>query len=368
MSSDRKRIHLIAGARPNFMKVAPLWWELSRRDLFDSVIVHTGQHYDKNMSDSFFNSLNLPPPHFRLEVGSGTHAVQTAKIMLAYEPICLENRPDIVVVCGDVNSTVACALVASKLQIPVVHLEAGLRSRDRTMPEELNRIVTDQLSDVLWTPSPDGTANLQAEGIPSAKIDEIGNIMIDSLVYILERAPVKETLRSFNVEPGKFVIATIHRPSNVDNAETVRSIAAQFASLSESIPFIWPIHPRTEKIVHSEGIKLPPSVRVVSPLPYEEFISLVASARMVVTDSGGIQEETSYLGIPCLTLRPNTERPITIELGTNQLVELHQLPSAFRKLLTGGKIQKRPIPLWDGCTASRAVDSLVRRFLSSRSQ
>ncbi|GAB4391154.1 MAG: O-antigen biosynthesis protein WlbD [Kiloniellaceae bacterium] len=362
------KVHLIAAARPNFMKVAPLYHALRRAEWCAPLLVHTGQHYDHNMSGAFLAELGLPDPDHHLGVGSGSHAQQTAGVMVAYEEICVKARPDWTIVVGDVNSTLACSLVAAKLLIPVAHLEAGLRSNDRTMPEEINRIVTDRLADLLWTPSPDGDENLLREGVPAEKIDRIGNIMIDS--FELQRAQI-EALgmpESLGLQPGGYAVVTLHRPSNVDDPATLSTIVEALLQLAGRLPLVFPIHPRTRGRLDEFGLleKLSghPAVTLAEPQPYNAFMSLVMHARMAVTDSGGLQEETTYLGIPCLTLRENTERPITLTEGTNQLVRADSLAAEVQAILDGrGKAGRRP-DLWDGQAAERAAESLRRHALA----
>jgi len=361
------KVHLIAAARPNFMKVAPLYHALRRTEWCRPLLVHTGQHYDHNMSGAFLAELGLPDPDHHLGVGSGSHAEQTAGVMLAYEKICLAERPDWTIVVGDVNSTLACSLVAAKLLIPVAHLEAGLRSGDRTMPEEINRIVTDRLADLLWTPSPDGDENLLREGVAPDKIDRIGNIMIDS--FELQRPQIEALAVSDNLglEAGGYSVVTLHRPSNVDQPATLTTIVDALLRLADRLPLVFPIHPRSKARLAEFGLldKLSthPAVRLTEPQPYNAFMSLVMKAKLIVTDSGGLQEETTYLGIPCLTLRENTERPITVSEGTNRLVRAETLASEVDAILTGrGKAGRSPA-LWDGKAAERAAESLRRHAL-----
>jgi UDP-N-acetylglucosamine 2-epimerase (non-hydrolysing) len=362
---SQRLIHLIAAARPNFMKIAPLYHALASESWCRAVVVHTGQHYDQNMSGSFFDDLHLPTPDYHLEVGSGTHAVQTGRVMIEYERVCLQERPHWIVVVGDVNSTVACALVGTKLGIPVVHLEAGLRSRDRTMPEEINRLVTDAIADVLWTPSTDADENLQREGVPAEKIDFIGNIMIDS--YELQRARIDadDTRQRLGLAPKSFGVVTLHRPSNVDSRVKLGALMQQIRLVARELPLVFPIHPRTRKRLAEYGMLNElagnPRLHVMEPLGYVQFMNLVSSARVAITDSGGIQEETTYLGIPCLTLRENTERPITVSQGTNRLARAETLLENMQTVLHGTSNTGRRPERWDGKTACRAVESLRRR-------
>jgi UDP-N-acetylglucosamine 2-epimerase (non-hydrolysing) len=358
-------IHLIAAARPNFMKIAPLYHALRREQWCRTAVVHTGQHYDPNMSGAFFSDLGLPDPDFHLEVGSGTHAEQTARVMIEYEKVCLKQRPDWIIVVGDVNSTAAAALVGAKLCIPVVHLEAGLRSGDRSMPEEINRLVTDAIADVLWTPSRDADENLLREGVPAAKIDFIGNIMIDS--YELQRAQIDAdgTRARLGLEQQDYGVVTLHRPSNVDARETLEPLMQQLVAVSRRLPVVFSVHPRTRKslVQHRllESLSGVPGLRLTEPLGYVEFMNLVSGARVAITDSGGVQEETTYLGIPCLTLRENTERPITVSEGTNRLTRTSLLLAHVQEALLQPRGAARPPERWDGRAAMRAVESLRQR-------
>ena len=364
-----KRIHLIAAARPNFMKVAPLYHALIQEKWCTPHIVHTGQHYDANMSDAFFRDLRLPEPTHHLEVGSGTHAEQTGRTMMAYESVCLRERPDAIVVVGDVNATVACAMVGTKLWIPVIHLEAGLRSRDRRMPEEINRLATDAIADLLWTPSPDADQNLAAEGVPAEKIACIGNIMIDSFEMLrskIESADIRQRLR---LDGRPYAVVTLHRPSNVDEAEKLTELVATLVALSHELQVVFAIHPRTRKRLEDFGllnaITGASGIRPTEPLSYIEFMNLITGCTLAVTDSGGVQEETTYLGIPCATLRENTERPITITQGTNRLMKPAGLVAAAKEALQGQwRAGKRPA-LWDGHAADRAAASLKRLLNAS---
>jgi UDP-N-acetylglucosamine 2-epimerase (non-hydrolysing) len=358
-------IHLIAAARPNFMKIAPLYHALKSSEWADPVLVHTGQHYDHNMSDAILQDLRVPAPDFHLGVGSGSHAEQTGNVMIAYEKVCLEHRPDWIVVVGDVNSTAACAMVGAKLWIPTVHLEAGLRSRDRRMPEEINRLVTDAIADVLWTPSEDGDENLSNEGVPADKIDRIGNIMIDSFEMLRDSIEAAGTAAELQLKHGDYALVTLHRPSNVDAIETLQPIVDALLEAARSLPVVFVAHPRTIKGLEKFGLKErlggDDGIKLLEPVPYVRFMSLVTGARVVITDSGGLQEETSYLGIPCLTLRENTERPITVTRGTNELVDAGSLAANLQKVLSGHWKTGESIPLWDGNAAARAVASLERR-------
>jgi UDP-N-acetylglucosamine 2-epimerase (non-hydrolysing) len=347
----------VVGARPNFMKAAPVMRALNEhRDVRQS-LVHTGQHYDSNMSDVFFSQLDIPAPDVNLDVGSGSHARQTAAIMSRIEPILLERKPDIVLVYGDVNSTVAAALVCSKLLIRIAHIEAGLRSFDRSMPEEVNRIVTDRLADLLFTPSADGDQNLRAEGVEVGKIHLVGNVMIDSLIRLLPSAMAspKDGL------PDQYALVTLHRPSNVDDSATLKSILDALLEVSAQLHVIFPVHPRTRQRMASLGTNAT-NLHLLEPLPYIEFLALQRRAKVVITDSGGIQEETTYLGVPCLTLRNNTERPITVDLGTNVLVgqDVGKLRRELAKILEGNAKSGVIPPLWDGHAGGRIAEILCK--------
>jgi UDP-N-acetylglucosamine 2-epimerase (non-hydrolysing) len=362
----RKSIHLIAAARPNFMKVAPLYHALACENWCTPIIVHTGQHYDTNMSDAFFLDLRLPEPAYHLEIGSGTHAEQTGRTMIAYEAVCLRDRPAAIIVVGDVNATAACALVGAKLCIPVIHLEAGLRSRDRSMPEEINRLVTDAIANLLWTPSPDADENLRAEGVPAEKIDLIGNIMIDSFEMLRQKIETSRARQHLGLTAQPYAVVTLHRPSNVDRRDKLAELVHALIEVSKQIAIVFAAHPRTRKRLEDFGllssIAAAPGIRLSEPLGYIDFMSLVCSCAMTITDSGGIQEETTYLGIPCATLRDNTERPITVTQGTNRLLTARDLPAAAQQVLAGGWASGRRPEYWDGHAAERASRSL-KRFL-----
>ncbi len=361
------RVLNIVGARPNFMKIAPIFAEMKRRaSEFEPLIVHTGQHYDEKMSKAFFDDLGMPKPDVYLGIGSGSHAAQTAKVMLEFEPVVLEHQPDWVVVVGDVNSTIACALVCSKLGIKVAHVEAGLRSFDRSMPEEINRILTDSISDLLLTPSPDGNENLAKEGIPTEKVKLVGNVMIDSLLHHLEIAGRSTIREDLGVVEGEYAVTTLHRPSNVDIPETLEPIINVLIRISEKIPIVFPVHPRTASNIEEFGYTKRienSNIKMVEPLGYLDFLRLFSGAKLLLTDSGGIQEETTALGIPCLTLRENTERPITIEMGTNRLVgvDTELIMSSSMEIIDGGyeTTSAKIPPLWDGKTAGRICDALL---------
>ncbi len=361
-----EQIHLIAAARPNFMKVAPLYHVLKEQDWCRPQIIHTGQHYDLNMSDVFFKDLRLPEPDVHLGAGSGTHAEQTAAVMVAYEKLCLQSPPAWVVVVGDVNSTMACTLAAKKLNLKVAHLEAGLRSFDRTMPEELNRIVTDALADLLWTPSPDGDENLRREGVAEERIERVGNIMIDSFELLRSTIAAENAPAAYDLEPGRYGVVTLHRPVNVDYRHSLEKLVTMLTDIARRIPLIFPVHPRTRKKLQEYGLfeflERNPSLTLTEPLRYRTFMGLVMHAAFALTDSGGIQEETTYLGIPCLTLRENTERPITVTQGTNRLVTVKDVLPCVDDILAG-KWSSGKIPdLWDGHTAQRVAASLKSKL------
>jgi UDP-N-acetylglucosamine 2-epimerase (non-hydrolysing) len=348
----------VVGARPNFMKAAPVHRALGNRSGIRQTIVHTGQHYDANMSDVFFSQLGMPEPNANLDVGSGTHARQTAEVMLRFEPVVLAAKPDLVLVYGDVNSTVAAALVCSKLLVPVGHVEAGLRSFDRSMPEEINRVVTDRLADLLFTPSPDGDANLADEGISGERVYRVGNVMIDSLVRLLPAARKVQA----NGHCSPYAVVTLHRPSNVDDSAALKSILESLLEVSEHLGVIFPVHPRTRQRIEEFDFDVK-NFRLLDPLPYIEFLGLQSRAAVVITDSGGIQEETTFLGIPCLTLRNNTERPITVTTGTNVLVgqDRSKLKTELANILNNGGKKGTVPPLWDGQAAER-IAKIVERF------
>jgi UDP-N-acetylglucosamine 2-epimerase (non-hydrolysing) len=356
----------IAGARPNFMKVAPIYAEMKRRPSeFAPMIVHTGQHYDAAMSDAFFDDLGMPKPDIYLGVGSASHAVQTAKIMTEFEPVVLAEKPDWVLVVGDVNSTIACALVCAKLGIKVAHVEAGLRSRDRAMPEEINRILTDSISDMLFTTSQDADEYLRHEGIPAERVKFVGNVMIDSLLDHLRFAGKSTVRDDLGLNEQDYAVATLHRPSNVDEKEVFSGILEALLSISQRVPIIFPVHPRTRAKIEEFGLEETiesSNIRLIDPLGYLDFMWLYSGASLVLTDSGGLQEETTVLGIPCLTLRHNTERPITVEMGTNVLVGTDAtriIESAFQSLADDNFVKDKKIPpLWDGKAAGRICDEL----------
>ena len=357
------RITSVVGARPNFMKIAPIAAALADVPHVRHYLVHTGQHYDHGMSDVFFRDLSIPVPDIDLGVGSASHAVQTGRIMEEFERVCLSERPEVVVVVGDVNSTMACTLVAAKLLIPVAHVEAGLRSFDRTMPEEINRLVTDALAEYLFTTSRDADENLKREGVPEEKIHFVGNVMIDTLLKHRERAASLDVASDLGLDGGGYAVMTLHRPSNVDDPSVLQGILESVQEISQSMPVVFPIHPRTSGRIRE--FELDPlvhgAVRICDPLGYLEFLNLMSKARFVMTDSGGLQEETTILGIPCLTIRENTERPVTITEGSNLLVgsDPNRILEGARKIL-GGDWKESKIPeLWDGKAAERIVKILT---------
>ena len=357
---------IIVGARPNFMKAAPLIREFRKRPRLHTVLVHTGQHYDENMSRVFFEDLELPEPDIHLGVGSGSHAEQTGKVMVAFEGVISRERPDLIIVVGDVNSTLACSLVGAKALVPVAHVEAGLRSFDLAMPEEINRMVTDILSKFCFTTSPEAETNLLREGVNPERIFFVGNIMIDSLLFYLERAERSRIVEELGVAPGRYVLVTLHRPSNVDESGVFAGIMGALADVARRLPVVFPVHPRTRKMIESArgAFEIPESLKLIEPLGYLDFVKAMRHARIVITDSGGIQEETTVLGIPCITVRENTERPITIEMGTNVLVgaDPAKIRAEAARILDGDVRAHRVPPLWDGKTAGRIADIVERHF------
>ncbi len=367
------KILIIAGARPNFMKVAPIIKQILSHSLdptnhhtqLEYLLIHTGQHYDEKMSDIFFEDLGIPAPDINLTVGSGSHAVQTANVMMKFEPICDQEKPDWVVVVGDVNSTLACTLVCAKLGIKIAHVEAGLRSFDRGMPEEINRIVTDALADLLLTPSTDANDNLKKEGIPDSKIKLVGNVMIDSLVTNLEKVRASQILNQLGLVKKNFVYVTLHRPSNVDSREGLTIIMSELERISDDIPVVFSMHPRTRKmceqfcITFDENKKL----RIVDPLGYHDSLFLTEAARFILTDSGGIQEESTYFKTPCLTLRPNTERPVTITMGSNKLTTIDRLSADIDEVLGFCTEIGQIPPLWDGLASERIISCLIDKTI-----
>jgi UDP-N-acetylglucosamine 2-epimerase (non-hydrolysing) len=360
----QKTVIHVVGARPNFMKIAPLMDAMRAEPRFRQILINTGQHYDEKMAGGFFRELNLPVPDRDLGVGSGTHAVQTAKVMIAFEEACLEMKPDLVVVVGDVNSTMAAAIVAAKLVIPIAHVEAGLRSRDREMPEEINRIVTDRLADLLLTPSRDGDQNLLAEGVPAERIKFVGNIMIDTLRRHLEVATFDRIRDRISVERGRYAVLTLHRPSNVDDPATFERILAALRPIAKDLPIVFPVHPRTRARLAEFGLAGGlDGFTLTEPLGYIDFLGLTSNARLILTDSGGLQEESTALGIPCLTMRENTERPVTITEGTNRLVgtRTEDILAGYHEAMTRPKPATLP-ELWDGKTAGR-ISKVFAEFL-----
>jgi len=355
------RVQLVAGARPNFMKIAPIARALREDGRIRPEVVHTEQHYDHRMSALFFEQLGLPEPAIRLGVGSGSHAQQTAQIMSRLEPVLVSRRPAAVLVVGDVNSTVAASLVAAKLAIPVAHVEAGLRSFDRTMPEEINRIVTDALSDWLFVSERSGLENLAREGVPPEKVHFVGNVMIDTLLRFKERALALDTVTKMGLEPGGYALMTLHRPANVDDPLTLSRMLGPVVALGSRLPVVFPVHPRTTPVLARAGIHAGNGLRLVEPLGYLEFLGLMAGARLVLTDSGGIQEETTVLGVPCVTLRENTERPVTVREGTNRLagVQPEGIEKAIAEALAAERVPRVP-ELWDGRAGERVAAVLGR--------
>jgi len=357
------RLLAVAGARPNFMKIAPLMNEFAKRtSSFEPILVHTGQHYDKAMSDSFFRDLGIPEPDVNLGVGSGSHGYQTAQVLMKIEPLLIERKPHVVLVVGDVNSTLAATLAAVKLQIPVAHVEAGLRSWDREMPEEINRVLTDSVSRWLFTTEATAETNLLREGVPAERIHFVGNVMIDTLLAHRERALALDTVERLGLKPQGYAVLTLHRPSNVDSPDQLRRLFEVLGRLHAELPVVFPVHPRTAKAIeqHLGGAK--PKLLMTAPLGYLDFLRLLTDAQMVLTDSGGIQEETTALGVACLTLRDSTERPVTVTEGTNTIVGTD--PIAIEKAIE--QLRRSPPPkgrrpaLWDGCAATRIVDILER--------
>ena len=364
----KMKILLVAGARPNFMKIAPLLvaaqsysQETANSQRIDCRLVHTGQHYDNQMSGVFFKELGIQPPDINLEVGSGSHAEQTARIMLAFEPICNREKPDWVVVVGDVNSTMACTLVAVKLGIKVAHVEAGLRSFDRTMPEEINRLVTDSLADLLLTPSSDADQNLRREGVPLSKIRLVGNIMIDTLVANIEKARRSRLPDKLGIDTKSFAYVTLHRPSNVDDADILSVILRELNSLSHQLPVVLPMHPRTRKMIEKFKLHIDnhSNMKLLEPIGYHDSLCLTEMAKFIITDSGGLQEESTYLRTPCLTLRENTERPVTIEVGTNRLTRPEKLSDDISEIIDGRWPRGKIPPHWDGKTANRVLKAMI---------
>lgn len=356
------KVICICGARPNFMKIAPLMDAFNRSSRIDAMLVHTGQHYDERMSELFFRDLGIPEPDLNLEVGSASHAAQTAEIMKRFEPVVLEHKPDWVIVVGDVNSTIACAMVASKLGVKVAHVEAGLRSFDRAMPEEVNRVLTDSISDLLLVSEPSGIENLKNEGVADDKVHFVGNVMIDTLLKNREKAKSSTVLDDLGVAPGKYAVITLHRPSNVDDATNLSGIFDAFEEIAKDLSLVFPMHPRTRKNIEKLGLKgrvdALSALKTPEPLGYLDFLKLTSEAALVLTDSGGIQEETTILRVPCLTLRENTERPVTITEGTNRLVNptRDSILTAYREQMARGKGDSTTPKYWDGNAAKRICE------------
>ncbi|HEY8210380.1 MAG TPA: UDP-N-acetylglucosamine 2-epimerase (non-hydrolyzing) [Myxococcaceae bacterium] len=363
------RVLHVVGARPNFMKAAPIWKAIAARGSLEQVMVHTGQHYDARMSDVFFGDLGMPAPDIHLGVGSGTHAEQTARVMLALEPVYQRVRPDLVSVVGDVNSTLAAALVASKMEIPLAHVEAGLRSFDRTMPEEINRLITDRLADLLLTPSPDAAENLLREGVDRTRIYFVGNAMIDSLFQSLDRAQSPGALEAMRLRAREYAVCTLHRPSNVDDPRTLSRLLAALVEIGRRLPVVFPVHPRTRKAMEQSGLwavaEVEKGLRLTEPMGYLELLSLTSRARLILTDSGGLQEESTALGVPCLTVRDTTERPVTITEGTNALVgtDPRRIMAEVERVLEAGPRAPRVPERWDGKTGER-IAALYEGWLS----
>ena len=353
-----KKILSVVGARPNFMKIAPVHLEfLKYKDSVQHLICHTGQHYDEKMSKIFFDDLNISPPDFNLNVGSGSHAVQTANIMIEFEKVLMAEKPDLLIVVGDVNSTIACSLVAKKMNIPVAHIEAGLRSFDRTMPEEINRVLTDSISDYLFVTEQSGIDNLEKEGVDKNKIFFTGNVMIDSLVGSMNKIDASAILSSLGLAKHDYILCTLHRPTNVDSKGSLEKILATLNSFAEKKKIVFPVHPRTRANMREFGIgnDLSPNILFTDPIGYIDFLCLIKNASLIITDSGGIQEETTYIGVPCVTLRDNTERPITVQIGSNYLegTDVSKLAGVVTNILNGDIKKSVVPPLWDGKAAER---------------
>ena len=368
------RILIVVGARPNFMKAAPLVTAFEARPGWDISLIHTGQHYDRNMSELFFRELEIPQPDMNLEVSGGSQTQQTADIMKAFEPVVLSYNPDAVLVVGDVNSTVACGLVAAKLGISLIHVEAGLRSFDRSMPEEINRVLTDAISDLLFCSEPSGIKNLLREGANAEKIFLVGNVMIDTLLKNREKAEKSIILEKMGLIHHRYGVLTLHRPSNVDNGQTLEGIFRALEVIQKDMPVVFPIHPRTRSKLQRSPLhrvlRAMSHLRLVDPLGYLDFLKLMSSARVLLTDSGGIQEETTILNVPCLTLRKNTERPITVEMGTNRIVGTSPatIVDAYENVVNGNILnfpRPRVPPLWDGCAAERIVEIIFKTRVMS---
>ncbi|MBP7087854.1 MAG: UDP-N-acetylglucosamine 2-epimerase (non-hydrolyzing) [Candidatus Omnitrophica bacterium] len=366
---EKIKVILVAGARPNFMKIAPIMEEMSKYpEHFETTLVHTGQHYDEKMSKLFFQDLEIPEPNIYLGVGSGSHAEQTAKIMILFEKVLIEKKPDLVIVVGDVNSTIACALTAAKLNIKIAHVEAGLRSFDRTMPEEINRILTDAISNYLFITEESAMRNLLNEGIAKEKIYFVGNVMIDTLLKNKSKADKSDILEKLELKAKSYALVTLHRPSNVDDPKQLQGIYKTLCEISIKLPVIFPVHPRTRKALDNLSIRYPLtancSLQLIEPLGYLDFLKLMSEARVVLTDSGGMQEETTILKVPCLTIRENTERPVTIDMGTNILIgdDLTRVIKEFNNILEDKYKNSQTPQLWDGIAATRIIEILVDSF------
>lgn len=367
MSANKKKIISVVGARPNFMKIAPIYKALRKYTDVEHLICHTGQHYDEKMSKIFFDELELPKPDFYLGVNSGSMTEQTATIMIEFEKVVINQKPDLIIVVGDVTSTLACSLVAQRFGIPKAHIEAGLRSFDRTMPEEINRILTDAISDLLFVTEKSGVENLKREGIPDEKVFLVGNVMIDSLLHYLEKAKQSAIVRELHLQSKSYTLVTLHRPSNVDSLDELKNIVAMLNALSKTSRIVFPIHPRTRKNLELSGLfnQFDSNVTVTEPIGYIDFLSLIQQSSLIITDSGGIQEETTFLGVQCLTARENTERPCTVEVGTNQLIGTNwdSIYEAALQVLSGKKKTGNIPELWDGKTAERISKILQQKLL-----
>jgi len=368
---DKRKIKIInvVGARPNFMKMAPLHNLMLQNDNIEPILVHTGQHYDEKMSKIFFTDLGMPQPDEYLGIGSGSHAVQTAKIMVEFEKVIIKHEPDYLIVVGDVNSTVACSLVAAKMGVKIVHYEAGLRSFDREMPEEINRLVTDSITDLFYVSEESALENLKKEGHDDVKVTHVGNLMIDSLVNNIEKAKKSKFIKDNNLQEGKYVLSTLHRPSNVDDLKNVEKLVDILTEISKNLDIVFPIHPRTKntfaKFEILNKLEDNPKIKLVDPIGYIDFLCAMQSCKLVLTDSGGIQEETTFLGKPCLTLRPNTERPSTILQGTNVLISQldKQVIMEYVVDIIAGNFKKGTIPkYWDGHASQRIIEELIKNY------
>jgi len=366
-SKQKLSIHLIIGARPNIIKIAPLYHALIKQPWAEPIIVHTDQHYNPNMSHSILLDFQLPNPDIHLKVGSGTHAEQTSRVMIAYEKIILKHHPDLIIVVGDVNSTLAVSIVASKLGVKLAHLEAGLRSFDRSMPEEINRLITDSLSDILWTHSKDADQNLTREGVAPDKIKRVGNIMIDAIEMLRPAIVNNNSYKQLPFKDKQYAVVTLHRPSNVDHAFYLEQICVSLNQIANIMPIVFPVHPRTAsrfaEFHLNHMLTNNPAILLIEPMSYISFMNIIFHCKLVITDSGGLQEETTFLNIPCITLRPNTERPITLTHGTNHLCSIHNLETTFKELLGSQSIQQKHIEFWDGYTSTRVVESIQRSML-----